>query len=91
LLNAATKQKLQNIQHKTLRKACLRYEVVTAGQFFDSCNNVYCAIFICHLAAVGKVDLTNGWCWLGLGSVALSSYYWRLKQNVINYVNCVKS
>jgi hypothetical protein len=89
------KQKLQNIHHKTPRKAGLSCEVVKAGRLcgnssqHQNLNNMYCAIFFCHLAAVGQVDLTRGWCWLPVVSGALSGYF-SLEQIVNNYVNCVK-
>jgi hypothetical protein len=81
LHNGIRKQKLQNINHKTLRKAGLSYEVVKASTLCGkssqrhNLNNMYCAIFFCHLAATGQVDLTNGWCWLRVLSGALGSYF----------------
>jgi len=95
LHNGATKQKLQNIHHKTLRKAGLGYNVVKAGPLCGksskrhNLNNMYCAIIFCHWAAVGQVHLIRGWCWLRVVSGALGSYCW-LKQIVINYAICVK-
>jgi len=69
LHNVATKQKLQNIHHKTLRKGGLSYEVVKAGPLCrkssqsHNLNNIPCAIFFCHLAAVGHVDFVGlEWC-----------------------------
>jgi hypothetical protein len=77
-----------NIQHKTLRNAGLSYEVVKASPLCGKSsqrqylNNMYCATFFCHLAAVGHIDLIRGLCWLRVVSGALGSYC-RLKQIVI--------
>jgi hypothetical protein len=90
LHNGVPKQKRQNIHHKTLRKAGLSYEVVkvvrlcgTSSQRHNL-NNMYFAVFFCHLAAVGQVELTPKGTFLPLG------FLWKLQEIVINYVNCVK-
>jgi hypothetical protein len=96
LLSGARKQKLQNIHHKTLRKAGLSYEVLKTGPFCripsqrHNLNNMYIAIFFCRLAAVGQVDLTRSWCWHRVVSGALGGYFPSLKQIVNNYVSYVK-
>jgi hypothetical protein len=80
LHNDVPKQKLQNIHHKTLRKAGLSYVVVKAvplcGNSLQRQNmdNKYCTIFFCHLAADGQVDLTRGFGRLRLLSGTLGSY-----------------
>jgi hypothetical protein len=89
-------KKLQNIHHKKLCKAGPIYEIVKGGPLCgtstlrQSLNNMYCAIFFCHLVAVGQVYLTRELCCLCVVSGALGSYFPKLKQIVINYVNCVK-
>jgi hypothetical protein len=88
--NAVPKQKLQNIHHKTLRKAGLSYEVVKAGRLCGTSsqrhnlNSMYCTIFFCHLAVLGHVELTPNVGWLPSGSCTI------LQETVMNYVNCVK-
>jgi hypothetical protein len=90
LHNDVRKKKLQNIHQKTLRKADLSYVVVKTvplcGNSFQrqNTNDMYCTIFCCHFAAVGKVDLARGFGWLRVVSGALGSYF-RLKQIVIYY------
>ena len=65
LHNGAWKQKLQNIHHKTLRKAGLGYELGKVGPLCrkssprQNLNNMYCAIFFCHLAAGVWGELTG--------------------------------
>jgi len=87
---------LQNIHHKTLRKAGLRYELMKAGPLWGKSsqrhylNNMYCGIFFSHLEADVQVDLINVWYWVGVLSGELVSYIRRLKQIVNNYVNYVK-
>jgi len=96
LHNGVKKHKLHNIHYKTLRKAGLSYGVVQAGPLCGKSsqshklNNMYFAIFFCHIAADGQVDLTRGFCWLCVVSGALGSYFPPLKEIEINYANCVK-
>jgi hypothetical protein len=88
--NCVPKQKLQIIHHKTLRKAGLSYEVVKVGRLCGTSsqrhnlNNMSCAIFFFHLAAVSQVELTRK---IYLPPSGTSC---RLQEFVINYVNCAK-
>ena len=90
LHNGVPKQKLENIYHKTLRKDGLSYEVVKVGRLCGNSpqphnlNNMYWAIFFCHLAVLGHVELIQKGYW------PPSAWSSELQEIVINYVNCVK-
>jgi len=64
------KEKLQNIHHKTVRKAGLSYEAVKynplcgKSSLRQNLSNMRYGIFFFRLAANNQVDLTSGWCWL---------------------------